>query len=160
VTGVQTCALPIYRTIYGMQTAEPLIAAGLCEAAEPFLQFGEQAMRETDERVGEAELLRLRGRILLARGDSGAGEALLRQALETAGRQGAKWFALRAACDLARRYCERGDAQAAVEMLEPIYRSFTEGLDAPDLKEAAALLNVIHQTTRHVPPADTGVSSL
>jgi DNA-binding winged helix-turn-helix (wHTH) protein/tetratricopeptide (TPR) repeat protein len=138
-----------HRTIYGMQTAEPLIAAGLYDAAEPFLQFGEQAVHETDERVGEAELLRLRGRVLLARGDSAAGEALLRQALETAGRQGAKWFALRAACDLARRYYEQGDAQAAVEMLEPIYGSFAEGLAARDLKEAAALLDVIRQTTRN-----------
>jgi ATP/maltotriose-dependent transcriptional regulator MalT len=148
-----------HRTIYGMQTAEPLIAAGLYDAAEPFLQFGEQAMHETDERVGEAELLRLRGRVLLARGDSGAGEALLRQALETAGRQGAKWFALRAACDLARRCYEQGNAQAAVEMLEPIYHSFAEGLAAPDLKKAAALLDVIRQTTRHVPPGNTGVTS-
>ena len=84
---------------------------------------------------------------------------MLRQALETAGRQGAKWFALRAACDLARRYYEQGDAQAAVEMLEPIYGSFAEGLAAPDLKRAAALLDVIRQTTRHVPPGGTGVSS-
>jgi ATP/maltotriose-dependent transcriptional regulator MalT len=136
-----------HRTIYGMQTAEPLIAAGLYDAAEPFLQFGEQAVHETDERVGEAELLRLRGRVLLARGDSSAGEALLRQALETAGRQGAKWFALRAACDLARRCYEQGDAQAAVEMLEPIHGSFAEGLATPDLKEAAALLDMIRQTT-------------
>src|SRR5215472_1266129 len=106
------------------------------------------AHHETDERVGEAELLRLRGRVLLARGDSGAGEALLRQALKTAGRQGAKWFALRAARDLARWYYEQGDAQAAVETLKPIYHSFAEGLAAPDLREAAVLLDVIHQTTR------------
>lgn len=32
-------------------------------------------------------------------------------------------------------------------MLEPIYGSFAEGLAAPDLKEAAALLDVIRQTT-------------
>jgi DNA-binding winged helix-turn-helix (wHTH) protein/tetratricopeptide (TPR) repeat protein len=143
-----------HRTIYGMQTAEPLIAAGLYDAAEPFLQFGEQAVHETDERVGEAELLRLRGRVLLARGDSGAGEALLRQALETAGRQGAKWFALRAACDLARRYYEQGDAQAAVRALEPVYGSFAVGLTAPDLKDAAALLDVIRQMTLNHVAAD------
>jgi hypothetical protein len=45
-------------------------------------------------------------------------------------------------------------------MLEPIYGSFAEGLAAPDLKEAAALLDVIRQTTRHVPPGGTGVSGL
>lgn len=149
-----------HRTIYGMQTAEPLIAAGLYDAAEPFLEFGEQALHETDERVGEAELLRLRGRVLLARGDSSAGEALLWQALETAGRQGAKWFALRAACDLARRYSEQGDAQAAVEVLEPIYGSFTQGLAAPDLKEAAVLLDVVRQATRGFSPGSTGALSV
>jgi len=47
------------------------------------LQFGEQAVHETDERVGEAEVLRLRGfcwRVAIPV------PVLLRQALETAGR--------------------------------------------------------------------------
>jgi hypothetical protein len=34
-----------------------------------------------------------------------------------------------------------------VEMLEPIHGSFAEGLATPDLKEAAALLDMIRQTT-------------
>ena len=41
----------------------------------------------------------------------------------------------------ARLWQSQGKRQDAYEMLEPIYDWFTEGFDAPDLKEAKALLD-------------------
>ena len=47
---------------------------------------------------------------------------------------------LRAACSFARFAAAQGDADRARELLAPIYDSFTEGFETPELLEAAALL--------------------
>ena len=62
-------------------------------------------------------------------------------ALEIARAQEAKWFELRTTVSLARllRDGNRGDEARA--MLGEIYNWFTDGFDAPDLKEARALLD-------------------
>ena len=48
---------------------------------------------------------------------------------------------LRAACDLARLWAERGERQKAQELLAPIYGWFTEGFGTPNLRAAKALLD-------------------
>ena len=59
-----------------------------------------------------------------------------------AGRQKeAKTLELRAATDLARLWRAQGRNSEADDHLEPIYNWFTEGFDAPDLKDAKALLD-------------------
>jgi predicted ATPase len=47
---------------------------------------------------------------------------------------------LRAATSVARLWRDQGKRTDARDLLAPIYGSFTEGFDTPDLKEAAALL--------------------
>ena len=47
---------------------------------------------------------------------------------------------MRAATSVARLWCDQGKRTDARDLLAPIYRSFTEGFDTRDLKEAAALL--------------------
>jgi predicted ATPase len=47
---------------------------------------------------------------------------------------------LRAGTSLARLWRDQGKRTDAHDLLAPIYRCFTEGLDTADLKEAAALL--------------------
>jgi predicted ATPase len=47
---------------------------------------------------------------------------------------------LRAAICLARHWCNQGKRQEVHDFLAPIYNWFTEGFDAPDLKDARALL--------------------
>jgi hypothetical protein len=42
---------------------------------------------------------------------------------------------------MARLLCAQGRPQAAREILAPVYGSFTQGFDTPDLKEAKALLD-------------------
>jgi predicted ATPase len=48
---------------------------------------------------------------------------------------------LRASTSLARLWGEQGKRAEARDLLAPIYDWFTEGFDAPDLKDAKALLD-------------------
>jgi predicted ATPase len=48
---------------------------------------------------------------------------------------------LRAAVSLARLRRDQGRRAEALDLLAPIYGWFDEGFDAPDLKEARALLD-------------------
>ena len=96
----------------------------------------------TEERVGEAELLhRVPGDLLNAAGDRSGAERHYRQAIAVAERQSAKLFQLRASVSLARLWRDQGKRAEARDLLGPIYSWFTEGFDAPDLKDAKALLD-------------------
>jgi tetratricopeptide (TPR) repeat protein len=96
----------------------------------------------TDDRVDEAELLyRVPGDLLNASGDRSGAERNYRQAIAVAERQSAKLFQLRASTSLARLWRDRGKCVEARDLLSPIYNWFTEGFDAPDLKDAKALLD-------------------
>ena len=79
----------------------------------------------------EAELHRLDGelRLRLDTPDEQRAEASFRRALETAGRQQAKSWELRAATSLARLWGEQGRQTEARELLAPVYGWFTEGFD-------------------------------
>ena len=63
------------------------------------------------------------------------------QAIEVAKRQRAKFFQLKASTSLARIWRDQGKRAEARDLLGPIYYWFTEGFDAPDLKDAKALLD-------------------
>ena len=91
----------------------------------------------------EAELHRLDAELWLRLDtpDEQRAEVSFRRALETAGRQQAKSWELRAATSLARLWGERGRQTEARELLAPVYGWFTEGFDTRDLKEAKALLD-------------------
>jgi predicted ATPase len=105
---------------------------------------GLETLGRTDERFLEAELYRLKARAVLARCADDAGqteaESLLREALATARRQGARAIELRAAVSLARLHRNQGRRAEARDLLAPVYGWFTEGFDTRDLKEAKALL--------------------
>ena len=94
-----------------------------------------------DERFFEAELYRLRGKVLLALGRRGEGEDGLRRALTIAQQQQARWWELRAATSLAKHWHNEGKYQEAYSLLEPVYSWFVEGFDTTDLKGAKALLD-------------------
>jgi predicted ATPase len=106
-----------------------------------YLAEAAQIIETTEERVGEAELHRLRGDLLNAMGDRAATERDYHQALEFAKRQSAKLWELRAATSLARLWRDQGKRTEARDLLAPVYRWFTEGFDAPVLKQAKALLD-------------------
>jgi predicted ATPase len=93
------------------------------------------------ERWWLAELHRLRGRLLAARGQHDKGEACFRQAIEVSSEQKARMLELRAATSLARLWSDRGKNAEARDLLAPIYGWFTEGFETLDLKEARMLLD-------------------
>jgi tetratricopeptide (TPR) repeat protein len=100
-----------------------------------------QIIETTDERVNEAELLhRVPGDLLNTAGDRSGAERHYRQAIVVAERQSAKLFQLRASVSLARLWRDQGKRMEARDLLAPIYDWFTEGFDAPDLRDAKALL--------------------
>jgi tetratricopeptide (TPR) repeat protein len=108
-----------------------------CHLAE-----AEQMVKATDERVYEAEVLyRVPGDLLKAAGDWPGAEQHYRQAIVVAERQSAKFFQLRASTSLARLWRDQGRRAEARDLIAPIYSWFTEGFDAPVLKEAKALLD-------------------
>jgi predicted ATPase len=100
-----------------------------------------QIIETTQERVGAAELHRLRGDLLNAIRDRAAAEQSYHQALAVAARQCAKPSELNAATSLARLWRDRGKRTEARDLLAPVYGWFTEGFDTPVLKEAKALLD-------------------
>ena len=130
--------------------ATPILFTWLAEAhamlgqpaeARDCLAEAAQIVETTEERVFEAELLhQVRGDLLNAAGDRSGAERHYRQAIAVAERQSAKLFQLRASVSLARLWRDQGKRAEARDLLGPIYNWFTEGFDAPDLKDAKALL--------------------
>ena len=92
-------------------------------------------------RYHEPELLRLKGELLLQRGDADAAEATFWDAIGLAGNRGSRAWELRSATSLAALLDRRGRRADARETLDGIYRGFTEGLERPDLRDARELLN-------------------
>jgi tetratricopeptide (TPR) repeat protein len=89
-----------------------------------------------------AELYRQRGELQSpARQQPAAGELDLARAIEIARRQNARSFELRACMSLARLWGDQGKHTEARELLAPVYNSFTEGLDSPDLRRAKGVLD-------------------
>jgi predicted ATPase/DNA-binding winged helix-turn-helix (wHTH) protein len=135
----------VLRTIL-LLTAEALGRVG--EVADR-LAAVEEALEwtaHTDERWSMAELLRIRGELLLMQGAPGAvatAEDHLRQALDLAHRQGALSWKLRSATNLSRLLRNQGRSVEALMLLQPVYDWFTEGFETADLKAAKALLDAL-----------------
>jgi predicted ATPase len=111
------------------------------------LELLEDALASTKvsgESWWEAELHRLRGRLLVARGQHDEGEACFRRAIEVSRGQRARMLELRASTSLARLWSDRGKNAEARDLLAPIYGWFIECFDALDLKEARMLLDELH----------------
>lgn len=113
----------------------------------------EEGMQSVDEgfehasRTSEggyvAELHRVRGELLLLKGDTAGAEASMREALHYAGQQQARSFELRAALALAKLLVSAGRRDEARAALSPIYDWFTEGFETADLVGARTLLSEI-----------------
>jgi predicted ATPase len=122
-------------------TAEAHAAAGQIDAALDTLDRASELKAEASESFYEAELHRLRGTLLMEKGDPAGAGAWLRRAIELAHTQGAKSLELRAAASFARLWRDQSKRTEACDLLAPVYGWFTEGFDTPDLMEAKALLN-------------------
>jgi class 3 adenylate cyclase/tetratricopeptide (TPR) repeat protein len=120
--------------------AEALALAGDLAGAWTLIEESVARIEAGEERSHHAEVLRLRGWILIVRGEPDQAAATLRKAIAVARKQQAKSWELRAATTLARLLASRGDSAEALAVLAPVHDWFTEGRDTRDLKEAARLL--------------------
>jgi len=130
------------RYLRGLQ-GEGLALTGDLEAAWALINESVLATERGEERVHYAELLRLRGWVLMLRGRSEEAEAGFRAAISVARSQKAKSWELRSTTTFARLLAKRGDRVLARDMLSGIYGWFTEGFDTKDLTEAKALLDAL-----------------
>jgi predicted ATPase len=107
------------------------------------LRRGISLAEQLGQHFYDAELHRLRAEILLDKDCNAVDEVetLFDQALETARRQEAKTFELRAATSLARLWRDHGRRAEARDLLAPLYAWFTEGFDTRDLIDAKSLLD-------------------
>ena len=100
-----------YQTYYLGLLADALLRHGRSAEALPVIDQALGTARALPEGIYEAELYRLKGSALA--GPSAAARDALSEALAVARRQGAKWFELRAAQDLAGMLADGGRAGGA-----------------------------------------------
>jgi len=151
--------LAVYR-VTGSELARPYFLGLLAEAYGKVGQTKEgltalaealALVDQTEERMYEAELYRLKGQLTLqsqvqgpkSKVEEAAEECFLR-AIEIARRQQAKSLELRAVMSLSRLWLQQGKQKDAHEMLAAVYSWFTEGFDTKDLQEAQALLEELN----------------
>ena len=123
--------------------AEGLAGLGRLEEARSKLERAIAWADQNGERWYRAELLRMKGELLLQSKAPLAIEAeeCFRTANEIAREQGALSWELRIALSLARLRTAQGRHDEARQLLAPVYDRFTEGFDTPALRDARALLN-------------------
>jgi len=101
-----------------------------------------EAVKTTGEHIWEAEIYRLKGRLLLrGHGDANGAQECFVKAVGIARRQHAKLLELRAAVSLADLLHREPRSADARQVLAPVYDSFTEGFEFIDLREAKACLD-------------------
>jgi predicted ATPase/DNA-binding winged helix-turn-helix (wHTH) protein len=128
-----------------------VLAEGLAglERIPEALHTVDQALAKADrdgERIYVAELFRLKGGFLLRDAGDGyaaAAEHCFGRALDVAREQGALFWELRAAVDLARLRVAQARPEDARRILEPVYGGFTEGFETADLMAAKRLLSTL-----------------
>jgi predicted ATPase len=123
--------------------AEALALQGDLDAA---LRLIDESLEQIErpgwqERWHLAEILRLKGWVLMRQSRGEEAEMQLRASIDYARHQRAKSWELRSSTTLAELLAERGQRDAARELLAPIYAWFNEGFDTHDLKHARALLD-------------------
>jgi len=128
------------------EMAEALRRVG--QVADGLAAIGEALARveRTEARWLIADLMRIKGELILAEGARGAEEAAadcFGQALDWARRQGALSWELRVATSAARALRAQDRAADAKEILQPVYDRFTEGFETADLEMAKTLLDTL-----------------
>jgi class 3 adenylate cyclase/tetratricopeptide (TPR) repeat protein len=101
------------------------------------------------ERLWLPEVLRCKGWILMRDGRDDEAEANMRASIDCARQQQARSWELRSSTTLATLLVSRGQADAARDLLSPIYEWFTEGAETRDLVEARELLESLRANNFH-----------
>jgi predicted ATPase len=146
-TGVDQAGEGLYAVNHVVFVGEMAEGFGRTGRIADALAAVEQAIERSEQKEERwliAELLRIRGELLLLqdpKGTAPVAEDRFRQALDWARRQGALSWELRAATSLARLLRDQGRSGDALALLQPVYDRFTEGFDTVDLQAAKALID-------------------
>jgi predicted ATPase/DNA-binding winged helix-turn-helix (wHTH) protein len=126
--------------------AEGLAALGQITDALATVDEGLAIGEDTGERWDIPELLRVKGEVLLRRGDgafNAAAEDCFSEAARMAREQGALFWELRIALSVARLRVRQGREGEVRRILLPVYEQFTEGFATPDVLVARAMLDAL-----------------
>jgi predicted ATPase len=136
-----------FTLFYTPVLAEIADALGRDGNAAEGLSIIDEALARSDsyeERWCVAELLRIKGELILRRGTpqaAAAAEEHFLRSLDWARRQGALSWDLRTSTSLARLQQDQGRIAEARSLLQPVYDRFSEGFETADLKTAKAFLD-------------------
>jgi predicted ATPase/DNA-binding winged helix-turn-helix (wHTH) protein len=136
----------IRSTLLAGHWAEALGHAGKIERGLAEIDRAVETCERNEERWCVAELLRVKGALLLRKGSpdaEAAAQERFRESLDWAGRQGALAWELRAATSLAGLLRAQGRPSQARDLLAPVYGRFTEGFASADLTAAKVLLEAL-----------------
>ncbi len=128
-----------YKTFFPSLIAEIQTNAGHHDAAHQTLTHARNVLSKTEEKWAEADQLRIEAALVAKTG--GDPVPLLLRAIETAQRQGARLYELRAAVALAEWRQHRGEPVG--EALNSVMSHFHQDAQLPDLKDARALMETI-----------------
>jgi predicted ATPase len=140
LTAIRATGCDLRRSYYLSLLAQVCGHAGQVDEGLDLLQEALTTAEASGERWKDAELHRLEGELWWAKGHELEAEASFRRAVDVASRQQATMLGLRAASGLAAILRMQGKQSEGRQALEPIFDSFTEGFDTPDLKRAEELL--------------------
>jgi predicted ATPase/DNA-binding winged helix-turn-helix (wHTH) protein len=124
--------------------AQGLAGMGDVATAEAILNETLAQANQTGAQWSVAELLRLKGEVILLGGDSNSpreAEDCFSRGLTIAAEQGALFWQLRAALSLARLRIHQHRHEDARDIIQPVYSRFTEGLGIADLRSAREILD-------------------
>ena len=130
--------------------AEGLGSAGRVAEGLAAIDEAIERSEQTEERWAIAEVLRVKGELVLLQGApnaAAAAEEHFLQALDWARRQELLSWELRGATSLARLWHRQGRTSQARKLLAPIYDRFTEGFGTADLIAAKAVLEALPEPT-------------
>ena len=137
-------SLSLLYTLFLAEIADALGRDG--RAAEGLSMIDETLARSEcdEERWCVAELLRIKGELILRESEpqaASAAEQHFLQSLDWARRQGALSWELRTSTSLARLQHDQGRIAEARSLLQSVYDRFSEGFDTVDLKTAKTYLD-------------------
>ncbi len=133
----------LYLSGFLRMSAEAHSWAGRDGEAMDLIKESLSIVESTDQRWDEAEIRRVHGTLLRARGDGAAAEKAFHGARAVARKQGAKLWELRASCALAELLHAQGSPAKARDVLNLLIESFGAQADVPDLRRARTLLQTI-----------------
>ncbi len=142
----------VNQVFFHTELAEGCKLLGRTEEGLKAADRGLELAEKYGERNFEAELLRLRGELLLqlSTPDLEGAEIEFVRGLQVARTQQAKFFELRLTNCISRLHIQRGQLSRAAEPLKETFSWFDEGVNLPDLDEARNLIDQLQRDAAYL----------